>query len=144
MTCYLVTYYMKKTVIPSSSLTLSMLVQITKLMILQTTSVNLQVSFIFALHIIPKSQSLNSAISKLLYYQGVDNFDPSRYPNQELREKWVTAYLRSFHQSQYVNDSKVQLLVEHIELFTLASHFFWGVWALIQAAHSSIDFDFLG
>lgn len=25
-----------------------------------------------------------------------------------------------------------------------ASHFFWGLWALIQAKYSTIDFDFLG
>ncbi|KAI5093937.1 ethanolamine kinase 1 isoform X1 [Silurus meridionalis] len=28
--------------------------------------------------------------------------------------------------------------------FVLASHFFWGLWALIQAQYSTIDFDFLG
>jgi ethanolamine kinase len=42
-----------------------------------------------------------------------------------------------------VENETVQLLLKHIELFSLASHFFWGVWALIQAAHSSIDFDFV-
>ncbi|KAH0617131.1 hypothetical protein JD844_028822 [Phrynosoma platyrhinos] len=29
-------------------------------------------------------------------------------------------------------------------LNTQASHFFWGLWALIQAKYSTIDFDFLG
>uniref|UniRef100_A0A8C0BMF2 ethanolamine kinase n=1 Tax=Buteo japonicus TaxID=224669 RepID=A0A8C0BMF2_9AVES len=28
--------------------------------------------------------------------------------------------------------------------FFQASHFFWGLWALIQAKYSTIDFDFLG
>ena len=27
--------------------------------------------------------------------------------------------------------------------FSLASHFFWGLWAVIQAKHSPIDFDFM-
>ena len=27
--------------------------------------------------------------------------------------------------------------------FSLASHFFWGLWAIIQAKHSPIDFDFM-
>lgn len=27
--------------------------------------------------------------------------------------------------------------------FVLVSHLFWGSWAVIQAAHSLIDFDFL-
>ncbi len=28
-------------------------------------------------------------------------------------------------------------------LFALASHFFWGLWAVIQSKHSPIDFDFM-
>jgi ethanolamine kinase len=28
--------------------------------------------------------------------------------------------------------------------FALASHQYWGVWALIQARYSPIDFDYLG
>jgi len=28
-------------------------------------------------------------------------------------------------------------------LFTLASHMFWGLWAVVQAGNSTIDFDFL-
>ncbi|NXL47786.1 EKI1 kinase, partial [Podilymbus podiceps] len=31
-----------------------------------------------------------------------------------------------------------------ITFFFQASHFFWGLWALIQAKYSTIDFDFLG
>lgn len=36
------------------------------------------------------------------------------------------------------------LFVTHFLLFVQASHFFWGLWALIQAKFSTIDFDFLG
>lgn len=75
---------------------------------------------------------------------GVENSNPSRYPSEEFRKKWVTVYLKTFYKNQAVDNKVVQLLVEHVELFTLASHFFWGVWALIQAEHSSIDFDFVG
>ena len=28
-------------------------------------------------------------------------------------------------------------------LFSLASHIYWGVWSLIQACYSPIDFDYL-
>ncbi|RYY35212.1 hypothetical protein EON62_02670 [archaeon] len=28
--------------------------------------------------------------------------------------------------------------------FALASHYWWGLWAIVQAQHSAIDFDFLG
>lgn len=29
-------------------------------------------------------------------------------------------------------------------LFTQAAHFYWAMWALVQAHFSTIDFDFLG
>jgi hypothetical protein len=45
--------------------------------------------------------------------------------------------------SKNVDSKNVELLLEHVELFTLASNFFWGVWSIIQAANSSIDFDFM-
>ncbi len=75
--------------------------------------------------------------------KGVDDFNSSRYPHEEFRRKWITIYLKAFYKKQDVDCKKVQLLLDHVELFTLASNFFWGVWSIIQAAHSSIDFDFI-
>ncbi|XP_046457276.1 ethanolamine kinase 1-like isoform X1 [Daphnia pulex] len=75
-------------------------------------------------------------------FSGVEDFNTSRYPDEEFRKNWVTCYLKTFCGGQDVGNETVQLLLHHIELFTLASHFFWGVWSLIQAANSSIDFDF--
>ena len=31
-----------------------------------------------------------------------------------------------------------------VNQFALASHCWWGLWAVVQAAHSPIDFDFIG
>ena len=33
-------------------------------------------------------------------------------------------------------------MIEDIKLFDLASNFYWGAWALIQAALSNIDFNY--
>ncbi|XP_057369110.1 ethanolamine kinase 2-like [Daphnia carinata] len=77
-------------------------------------------------------------------FSGVEDYNPLRYPHEEFRKKWVTVYLKTFQKHQTVDDETVNLLLGRVERFTLASHFFWGVWALIQAAHSSIDFDFVG
>lgn len=38
---------------------------------------------------------------------------------------------------------ELDALVASATAFSLASHLYWGVWALIQARHSPIDFDFL-
>ena len=37
----------------------------------------------------------------------------------------------------------VTALYEDVRVFLLASHFYWGTWALIEAALSSIDFGYL-
>lgn len=43
-----------------------------------------------------------------------------------------------------VTEEEIEILLGSVEKFTLVSHLLWGMWALIQAEHSSIDFDFLG
>uniref|UniRef100_A0A3B4F8Y0 ethanolamine kinase n=1 Tax=Pundamilia nyererei TaxID=303518 RepID=A0A3B4F8Y0_9CICH len=47
-------------------------------------------------------------------------------------------------QGSAVTDREVESLYVQVNQFALASHFFWGLWALIQARFSTIDFDFLG
>uniref|UniRef100_G1PB54 ethanolamine kinase n=1 Tax=Myotis lucifugus TaxID=59463 RepID=G1PB54_MYOLU len=43
-----------------------------------------------------------------------------------------------------VTEKEVEKLFIQVNQFALASHFFWGLWALIQAKYSTIEFDFLG
>lgn len=40
--------------------------------------------------------------------------------------------------------NKVCKLMKQVKYFTLHAHFFWAIWSLLQAAHSSINFDFVG
>ena len=40
--------------------------------------------------------------------------------------------------------NEVCKLMKQVKYFTLHRHFFWAVWSLLQAAHSSINFDFVG
>jgi len=76
-------------------------------------------------------------------FAGVDNVDHTLYPDESFRRKWISIYLETYTDAAVDNEELEQLL-EHVEMFSIASHFFWGVWALIQAANSSIPFDFLG
>ncbi len=41
------------------------------------------------------------------------------------------------------SDEEVERAVAEANVFALASHQFWGVWAFFQAAYSAIDFDYL-
>ena len=42
------------------------------------------------------------------------------------------------------NDEQVERAVVESNVFALASHQFWGIWALLQARYSPIEFDYMG
>ncbi|XP_054723170.1 ethanolamine kinase 1-like [Uloborus diversus] len=77
-------------------------------------------------------------------FAGVDNFDPQLYPDKEFQLVWLREYLEAWRQSEPITDRDVERLYVQVNKFALAAHLFWGVWALIQSAHSTLDFDFLG
>ncbi|MGH0131157.1 UNVERIFIED_CONTAM: hypothetical protein FKN15_039918 [Acipenser sinensis] len=81
-------------------------------------------------------------------FAGINEVDYSRYPSKELQMQWLKAYLESYKeykgQGSQVSEEEVEVLYVQVNQFALASHFFWGLWALIQAKYSTIDFDFLG
>lgn len=76
-------------------------------------------------------------------FAGVDTVDYSRYPNKEFQLKWLRVYLQSYQQKSDVSDTDVHLLYVQVNQFALACHMFWTVWSLIQAEHSTIDFDYV-
>ena len=41
------------------------------------------------------------------------------------------------------SDAELDLLMAEANVFALTSHVYWGVWALIQARYSPIEFDYL-
>lgn len=69
--------------------------------------------------------------------------DYSRYPDRDLQMDWLRIYLTELNDKE-PSDSEVRTLYVQVNKFALAAHFMWGVWALVQAEHSLIDFDFLG
>lgn len=75
--------------------------------------------------------------------------DYSKYPGKELQWDWLRTYLKEYRRSEAdadpeVTEEDIHDLYVQTNQFALASHLFWGVWALIQAEHSYIDFDYLG
>ncbi|XP_073798147.1 uncharacterized protein isoform X6 [Danio rerio] len=79
-------------------------------------------------------------------FAGIDNVDSSLYPSDELQFDWLSAYLESFKRcstgDSAVTQTEVQELYEQVCQFSLVAHLFWCLWALLQAKHSTIDFDF--
>ncbi|XP_036433614.1 ethanolamine kinase 1 [Colossoma macropomum] len=81
-------------------------------------------------------------------FAGLNEVDYSLYPERSLQLQWLRAYLEAYkeykQQGTQVSSTEVEVLYVQVNRFALASHFFWGLWALIQAQYSTIDFDFLG
>ncbi|XP_049430006.1 ethanolamine kinase 1 isoform X1 [Epinephelus fuscoguttatus] len=79
-------------------------------------------------------------------FAGVNDVNYSLYPSRELQRDWLTAYLESYKQSSghevTVTEAEVTQLYIQVCKFSLASNFFWGLWAILQSRFSSIDFDF--
>ncbi|XP_061532971.1 ethanolamine kinase 1-like isoform X1 [Phycodurus eques] len=79
-------------------------------------------------------------------FAGVQDIDYGCYPSRRLQSDWLEAYLLSYKhctgQDVVVARDEVTQLYVQVCKFSLASHFFWGLWAILQSHYSSIDFDF--
>ncbi|KAG0039641.1 Ethanolamine kinase 1 [Gryganskiella cystojenkinii] len=69
------------------------------------------------------------------------------YPSRPVQLQWLRTYLeatnRVKNEASVVTDEEVEQLYREVNKFALASHFYWGVWALVQAQLSDIDFDYM-
>eukprot|EP00123_Amoebidium_parasiticum_P009077 comp19218_c1_seq1/m.21978 comp19218_c1_seq1/g.21978 ORF comp19218_c1_seq1/g.21978 comp19218_c1_seq1/m.21978 type:complete len:356 (-) comp19218_c1_seq1:173-1240(-) len=76
-------------------------------------------------------------------FAGMDEpVDYSKYPKRDLQLQWLRHYLHEFKQ-HVPTDEEVEELYKEVNKFALAAHFFWGIWALVQAKYSDINFDYL-
>jgi len=79
-------------------------------------------------------------------YAGVEDPDFSLYPDEGRQRIWLKQYLRywrEFTKGPVPTDRDVDVLYVQSNVFAATAHFFWSVWAVIQARYSTIDFDFL-
>ncbi|XP_052592931.1 ethanolamine kinase 2 isoform X2 [Peromyscus californicus insignis] len=75
-------------------------------------------------------------------FAGVNEVDYCRYPDREIQLQWLHYYLEA-QKGAAPTPREVERLYAQVNKFALASHFFWGLWALIQNQYSTISFDFL-
>ncbi|KAH8551020.1 kinase-like domain-containing protein [Umbelopsis sp. PMI_123] len=68
------------------------------------------------------------------------NYD--NYPNKAFQMQWFEWYLTASQGSQPTEEEKEKLYQE-VEHYSLASHLYWGLWALCQAMISDIDFSYM-
>jgi len=73
-------------------------------------------------------------------FAGLD-CDYTHYPPSSIQDVYARAYLSAAGSTP--TEDEVQQLIVEANVSALASHLFWGLWALIQAKFSSIDFDYV-
>lgn len=80
-------------------------------------------------------------------HAGVVEPDHSLYPCREYQREWLGIYLKAYRgergDNSAFNDAEIENVCNEVEMFTLWSHLFWGIWSLVQAENSLIDFDYV-
>ncbi|KAI9486588.1 MAG: kinase-like domain-containing protein [Benjaminiella poitrasii] len=66
-----------------------------------------------------------------------------RYPTKEFQLKWYEWYLTEFNCGVKPSEEDKEQLYKEVNGFSLASHFYWGLWAMIQAMVSDINFNYM-
>ena len=75
--------------------------------------------------------------------------DWSKLPDYNQRITFITSYLTTYYSLQQPKQNNMNVEAEAVKLeakvrgFFILSHLWWGIWAIIQAKHSTIDFDYL-
>eukprot|EP00892_Ulva_mutabilis_P001377 jgi/Ulvmu1/1123/UM106_0040.1 len=64
------------------------------------------------------------------------------FPTPQQQANFLRAYLET-GSVRSVSPEQVQMAVAEANAFALASHIYWGVWAILQAKFSVIDFDYI-
>ncbi|XP_078500785.1 ethanolamine kinase 2 [Lissotriton helveticus] len=79
-------------------------------------------------------------------FAGVNEMDYRLLPSRETQLQWLKHYLKTYKKlrkdTSGVTENEVEELYKQVNNFSLATHFFWGFWALIQARYSTIAFNF--
>lgn len=64
------------------------------------------------------------------------------FPPEDFQKDWIRIYLEEFH-GRTPLITEIDDLYVNATKFVLMAHMIWAIWALIQAEHSDIDFDYL-
>jgi len=70
--------------------------------------------------------------------------DYNMLPTRSVRREFLQEYLQSYqaHSDEDVPDTMLELLLAEVDRYRGMPGLYWGIWALIQATISQIDFDY--
>ncbi|CAD5116550.1 unnamed protein product [Dimorphilus gyrociliatus] len=69
--------------------------------------------------------------------------DISKYPTKKQQYHFFRHYLAEMEDENINFDRELDNLYKEVAAFTLASHFFWGLWSIVQAHVATINFSYL-
>lgn len=69
--------------------------------------------------------------------------DYSRYPKKDAQYHFFRAYLTTLHHGQAPTTAELEAMYHEVNPFALTAHLSWGLWAVLMAHASTIDFDYL-
>ena len=73
-----------------------------------------------------------------------DNMDYEKYfPDEAFQKEWLTRYLTLYNEGRPPTPEELHAEYVEVNKFSLCANLCWGIWALVQAKNSSLDFDFL-
>jgi len=64
--------------------------------------------------------------------------DRSRYPDKGVQQAFLRSYL-----GPEASEGDVEVWLHHVRLLTPLTHLWWTLWAAVEAASSSVDFDYV-
>ncbi|PVZ99696.1 hypothetical protein BB558_004275 [Smittium angustum] len=69
----------------------------------------------------------------------------SRYPTEEEQKEWLRIYLGEFYGvgAEKVEEAELDKVIFEVDVFSLASSLYWGLWSLLQAFLSDLEFDYM-
>ena len=72
--------------------------------------------------------------------------DWDKFPARSAQERFFRSYLAALNggRSESVSAAAVDAMYEEVNPWVLVPHLFWGIWAVVQAGFSVIDFDYVG
>ena len=75
---------------------------------------------------------------------GVENMDfLKNYPTQAFQLDWIKTYLAAYGSPNQPDETQIWNFYVNVNKFSLCYHMMWGLWGLVQASISKIDFDFV-
>ncbi|XP_064599853.1 choline kinase alpha-like [Liolophura sinensis] len=70
-------------------------------------------------------------------------YTPCSYPSLEEKYVFFCEYIQTRDGSSEVKTEELAQMNQETDMFALASSFWWGTWALVQACSSDINFDYV-